>query len=375
MRHGIDTLRPMRRFSPLIVLLAAACIPGNEPDPPGGYDAPAAPPLPAARPDQAPPPSIAYPAEDRASVPPQVAAARPAWSAAPVEADARDVAASSYRVQPGDTLRRISDRTGAASEAIARENGLAPPFLIRAGQRLRIPPGRYHLVRAGQSGIAIARAYGVEWARIVALNDLEEPYILRTGQRLLLPSTGEVRDMSLEQRAAAFMLDIDDLITGGEPALASNARPAPPVQTARRPVPSARPVAPPTRFTGRFDWPLDGAIINRFGPYGSGRINDGINIRAAVGTPIRASADGVVAYAGSEIAVFGGLILIKHGDNWITTYGHASELLVTRGQAVKRGQIIARAGETGTVREPQLHFEIRQGRKPVDPMIHLPRRS
>ena len=83
----------------------------------------------------------------------------------------------------------------------------------------------------------------------------------------------------------------------------------------------------------------------------------------------------MVAYVGTEIAVFGGLILLKHGDGWITTYGHSQRLLVTRGQSVRRGQIIARAGETGSAREPQLHFEIRRGRRPVDPLGQLPARS
>ena len=118
-----------------------------------------------------------------------------------------------------------------------------------------------------------------------------------------------------------------------------------------------------------------GPIVRRFGSLGGGRQNDGINIGAAEGTPILAAADGVVAYVGSEVALYGGLILLRHGDGWITAYGHAEELLVKRGQSVKRGQIIARAGETGSATEPQLHFEIRQGRKPVNPLEHLPRRG
>ena len=213
------------------------------------------------------------------------------------------------------------------------------------------------------------------WERIVAANQLEEPYILRAGQRLQLPPRPETRASTLEERAAAFQLDIDDLITGSEPALARNAAPAAPVQTARRAVPARVPVAQPGRFAGQFDWPLTGPLLARFGPMGSGRVNEGINIGTDLGAPIRASADGVVAYVGSEIAVYGGLILIKHGGGWITTYGHAQELLVTRGQQVKRGQIIARAGETGSAREPMLHFEIRQGRKPVNPLGLLPTRS
>jgi murein DD-endopeptidase MepM/ murein hydrolase activator NlpD len=134
-------------------------------------------------------------------------------------------------------------------------------------------------------------------------------------------------------------------------------------------------VAEPSRFAGRFDWPLNGQILRRFGSLGSGQQNDGINIAAAPGAPILAAADGVVAYVGTEVAVFGGLILIRHGDGWITAYGHAQDLLVTRGQAVKRGQVIGYAGATGYAAEPQLHFEIRQNRKPVNPLDLLPKKG
>src|SRR6201999_167944 len=103
-----------------------------------------------------------------------------------------------------------------------------------------------------------------------------------------------------------------------------------------------------------------------------GRRSDGINIAADKGEPIRAAADGVVAYVGSDIALYGGLILIKHGQGWITAYGHADALLVKRGQSVRRGDIIGRAGSTGDVTSPQLHFEIRKGRAPVDPLAQLP---
>lgn len=368
----------MRRIALLLPVALTACIPSGRADPPGLFDPPAERPArtaPPAMADAAPGPMRTMRPDEKASTPPQVADPAPAWIARRVRPDAVDVPESRYTVRPGDSLRAIAERTGAGSEAIARANGIAAPFVVKVGQTLRIPAGRYHHVRTGETGIAIARAYGIAWDRVIALNELEAPYVLRLGQRLLIPGTDEVRDMTLEQRAAAFKLDIDDLITGAEPALAANAKPAAPVRTARRAVPSNVPVQAPTRFAGRFDWPLAGPILARFGPQGQGRVNEGINIGARAGTPILAAADGVVAYVGSEIAVYGGLILIKHGSGWITTYGHAEQLLVTRGQAVKRGQVIGRAGETGSAREPQLHFEIRQGRRPVNPLDQLPRRG
>ncbi|MES2338643.1 MAG: M23 family metallopeptidase [Pseudomonadota bacterium] len=341
----------------------SACIPGGS-DP--GYDAP--PPPPSAAPPQD------YPRQtlDDGVVAPK--APPPAWKAQPVTADAQTIPGSTYNVRPGDSLRSIAERTGSGSEAIARANGLAAPFVIQPGQRLTIPGGRYHLVRAGQTGIAIARAYGVDWSRIVTDNSLAEPYILRVGQRVLIPGGAGQRPVTAAERAAAFRLDIDDLVTGSEPAIASNQRPVRPTTTAARPVSSVAQVVAPTGAPGRFVWPVSGSIVSRFGPGQSGERNNGIKIATPIGTPVLAAADGVVAYAGSDVAAFGGLVILKHGSNLTTVYGHASQLLVTRGQAVKKGQTVALSGNSGFADRPEVHFEVRQGRTPVNPASYLPAR-
>ncbi len=116
-------------------------------------------------------------------------------------------------------------------------------------------------------------------------------------------------------------------------------------------------------------------MLSPFGAKPGGRFNDGINLKASAGTPVRAAADGVVAYAGDAIPGFGNLVLIKHADGWVSAYGHNETLLVARGARVTRGQIIARSGATGAVDEPQLHFELRRGRTPSDPVKLLPPRS
>lgn len=297
---------------------------------------------------------------------------RPAWEARPVAADAQVVADGSYVVRPGDTLRSIGNRTGAGSEAIARANRLVPPFVIQAGQRLSVPGGRYHEVQAGQTGIAIARAYGVEWSRIVTANALAEPYVLRVGQRVLIPGEALTRSSAAE-RAAAFTLDIDDLITGGEPAPTEDQQPVRPATVANRVLAPTAVVAPPARFGGSFDWPARGEVVSRFGRGTSGVRNDGIKIALPMNTPIRAAADGTVAYAGTGVAGLGGLVLLKHGGGWTSVYGHASRLTVQRGQAVKQGQIVAYSGDSGFAERPELHFELRQGRVAVDPLSQLPR--
>lgn len=358
-------IRIDRLFGPLALIALAGCIPASrEPS-----RAATLPPRPAAqRPAPAPQPQPAAPAPAATTATPPP----PTWTARPVTPDAVTIPTSRYVVVTGDTLGRIAIKTRASAEAIARANGLAPPFTVKLGQKLTIPGGRYHLVKRGESGIAIARAYGVDWSQVVTTNHMEEPYILREGQRLLLPSQAEAARMSIEQRAEAFRLDIDDIVTGGEPALASNARPATPTTSPARTLPPTAAVAPPAgRFTGFFRWPVEGKVIRPFGDLGNGRRNDGINIAAPRGTPILAAADGVVAYVGTEVAIYGGLVLIRHADGWITAYGHAENLLVKRGQAVKKGQQIASVAEAGLDEQDQLHFQTRQGRTPVDPVPRL----
>lgn len=298
--------------------------------------------------------------------------ARPPWESRPVTPDARTVDDGEYIVRPGDTLRAIGNRTGAGSEAIARANALSAPFAIQPGQRLTIPGGRYHEVKAGETGIAIARAYGIAWSDIVTANALVEPYILRLGQRILLPGNRSVPRTAAE-RAAAFTLDIPDLITGSEPTPTEAQRPVRPVANANRVLAPTAVVAPPARFTGGFTWPLRGDLVTRFGRGATGVRNDGIKIAVPLDTPVKAAADGTVVYAGTGVAGLGGLVMVKHGDGWTSVYGHAGKLLVQRGQSVKRGQVIAYSGDSGFADRPELHFELRKGRVAVDPLSQLPR--
>ena len=273
----------------------------------------------------------------------------PIWEVRPVTANAASVGASLYRVKAGDGLRAIGEATGVGSETIARVNGLSPPFLLKPGQLLRIPAGRYHRVGSGETGIAIARAYAIPWSAIVTANNLSEPYVLRVGQRLLLP--GEAT-LSAEARAAAFRVNIDDIETGSAPAQTN-------VTTAST-----------SSFAGRFIWPLSGAIAEKFGPAGEGRINRGIEIAAPAGSDIRAAASGTVAFVGNGgSAGYGGLILLRHGDGWISVYGRAAQANVANGQRVEAGQVIGSISD-----DAKLHFELRRNRTPIDPIGQLPSR-
>jgi murein DD-endopeptidase MepM/ murein hydrolase activator NlpD len=121
-----------------------------------------------------------------------------------------------------------------------------------------------------------------------------------------------------------------------------------------------------------FAWPLRGHVIAGFGSPVGGAPNPGIDVAVPAGTDIRAAGDGVVIYAGNEIKSLGNLLLLRHRDGFLTAYAHAQSFAVKPGDTVRRGQVIAKSGQSGEVSKPQLHFEIRRGSTPVDPAQHLP---
>ena len=306
---------------------------------------------------------------------------------------------SAHRVVAGDTLFSIAQRYDVPLAAMIDANNLTPPFDLRVGQRLAIPSVQVHEVRRGETLQAIAGQYETTPEQLAEANRLEPPYSLWTGQRLVLPggaaseSRGEV-DVTLAEAAAATSpagqdqtqapaeeappeqsADQDEQ-DAPPPVPAESCAPAPPpgaaedeeVAVATGVVTPEQVSAPPPRSGGRFLWPLEGEMIARYGPQGDGRHNDGINIAAERGTEVRAAENGVVAYAGNELRGFGNLLLIKHSDEWITAYAHNDRLLVSAGDTVSRGQVISQVGSSGSVGQPQLHFEIRKGTRAIDPL-------
>lgn len=123
-----------------------------------------------------------------------------------------------------------------------------------------------------------------------------------------------------------------------------------------------------------FSWPVEGPVLSHYGPKAGGLVNDGINIAAGSGEPIWAAAGGEVAYAGSSVADYGNMVIVRHSNGWMSAYGHASDLLVKKGDVVKQGDLLGYVGQTGNVSEPQLHFGLRKNDKPVDPLSLLPHR-
>jgi murein DD-endopeptidase MepM/ murein hydrolase activator NlpD len=120
-----------------------------------------------------------------------------------------------------------------------------------------------------------------------------------------------------------------------------------------------------------FEWPVRGKVIASYGVTDFGRRNDGVNIAAPAGTPVRAAADGEVVYRGSELDGFGNLLLVKHAGGFVTAYAHNEAMLVKKGAKVRQGQVIAKVGQSGAVSSPQLHFEVRRNLKSIDPATLL----
>jgi len=271
--------------------------------------------------------------------------------AAPTVAARRapDPAVATVRVARGDTVYAISRRHQVSMRAIIEANGLTPPYDLKVGQRIVLPRDREHIVGRGETVYGISRAYGVDAYELATANGLVAPFALRVGQTLRIPASGTE-------------------------SAASQPTPPTPVMATRRPVvPATVPRPPPA--SGGFVWPVKGKVVSAFGAKTKGLHNDGINIAARRGTPVRAAENGVVAYAGNELRGFGNMLLIKHAGGWITAYAHNEELLVKRGDKVRRGQIVARVGSSGSVTKPQLHFELRKGKQAVDPRKYLKRGS
>jgi murein DD-endopeptidase MepM/ murein hydrolase activator NlpD len=139
------------------------------------------------------------------------------------------------------------------------------------------------------------------------------------------------------------------------------------VLASRQPDPEATGSLPKAEAAEDFRWPARGRIISAYRKGG----NEGINIALPEGTPVRATDAGTVAYAGSELKGYGNLVLVRHANGFVSAYAHNGDLMVKRGQTVTRGQVIAKSGQTGNVYSPQLHFELRKGATPIDPVPYL----
>lgn len=300
-------------------------------------------------------------------------------------------------VRDGDTVWRISERYRLPLRDIIDINGMKPPYHLRTGQRLQLPPPNEHKAGTGDTVTGIARMYGVPVSQVVSVNKLSAPYQLREGQVLRIPSTvarpqvvvntppasvvaaaspAQARASQIQpQNAAQVQRTVSSSassIVASSPV--ASAPPQPSAAPAR--VASAATAAPAIVASGApskqgFVWPLRGKVISSYGPKPGHLHNDGINIAAPRGAAVAAAADGTVAYVGNDLASYGNLVLIRHANGLVTAYAHLERVQVRRGDVVRRGQGIGTVGSTGTVANPQLHFEVRRGIESLDPAKYL----
>jgi len=256
-------------------------------------------------------------------------------------------ASGTYVVKPGDSLWSIASRNGTTVSALQSANNL-PGNAIRSGQRLVMP---------GNS------AAPVQVAAIApkTMNDAS------------IPVPAPVRKRPVEAKPVAAIQPSNGAVKPTDYTAPNKTVPEQPVAptASREAAKPAEPVKTASNNAAGFRWPVRGRIISGFGKKPNGERNDGIDLAVPEGASVKAAESGVVIYAGNELKSYGNLVLVRHENGWVSAYAHNKELLVKRGDNVQRGQVISRAGRSGGVDTPRVHFELRKGATPVDPMQHL----
>lgn len=383
----------------------------------------------AALPEPAPSAPVArpYPENSWQKSPTGAPSEHTAPSYAAASADTHTPAAASHssgetiEVKTGDTLYGLSKRHGVSLAELMSANGLTSPNL-KPGQKLLLPSanapvrsaprkavaaapatlspaspetaaryGSTYTVQPGDSLYKIARANKVNFAELQHVNGITDPRKVMPGTVLKIPGASSVATASTTPSLPPAAVAEAEPATQSAP-MASNTTTQPTVINAGKQVAAlndtatdAAPAAPKSDQvanaepqaqsqaqsqvgdSSKLRWPVSGRVIAGFGGRPDGTHNDGINLSVPLGTDVHAAEAGVVAYSGSELKGYGNLVLLRHDNGWVTAYAHNDELLVKRGDKVRRGQVIGKAGKTGTVDQPQVHFELRQGSKPVDP--------
>jgi LysM repeat protein len=270
-------------------------------------------------------------------------------------------------------LVHIHSRRGARAVVHIHRN--VAPALVQQGSAPTTPPGAstavsgtvlpsgksaspgnsaVHVIKRGDTLNKISRLYRKPVADIANANNIQLTTRLKVGDHLVIPS------VTVNSEPGSFPAKISNHSATSLQSTTAQAKAKHPVKTAKE-----------TTALPMFQWPVQGRIIASFGSSLNGVHNDGINLAVPEGTPVKAAEDGVVSYAGNGLAGDGNLILIRHSNGYSTVYAHAKELLVNRDDQIKRGQVIAHSGQTGNVNAPQLHFEVRKGVTPLDPMRFL----
>jgi murein DD-endopeptidase MepM/ murein hydrolase activator NlpD len=308
-------------------------------------------------------------------------------------------------VGTSDTMEALSHRYGVTTAEILKANGYKGPRALQPGQQLIIPPRAVaaapaapavvapkavavaapvaappsvHVVNRGDTLMSIAHRNHVPVADLAKANGIEANSKLKLGQKLNVPGAKSAAAPAAVTPAQAAAAQPGAVVAPAtkmaavepkEKARLAQATTTPEAAAAVTETPVK--TAEATGALPTFRWPVRGRVVTGYGAKTNGKSNDGINVAVPEGTPVKAAEDGVVAYSGNELKGYGNLVLVRHSNGYVTAYAHASELLVKRGETIKRGQIIAKSGQSGEVGSPQLHFEIRKGSSPVDPLQFL----
>ncbi|EED35891.1 peptidase M23B [Luminiphilus syltensis NOR5-1B] len=253
------------------------------------------------------------------------------------------------------------NRTATTSSSIVADKKVA------ATSSPPLRPGVPYRVEKGDTLYSIAFRLGIDFRRLAAVNGIESPYVINPGA-ILTTDLSKTRKTSVAAKPAPQ--------PAARPSPPKPVKSAPPVAKTPAPLPSstpARTVSPVTAVklgpVSTWRWPTNGGVQRTF----SNNLHKGIDIGGARGAPVRATAPGVVVYAGTGLSGYGALLIIKHNERFLSAYGHNDAMLVKEGDGVREGQQIARMGSTGTD-SVKLHFEIRQDGKPVNPLKLLPAR-
>jgi len=291
-------------------------------------------------------------------------------------------------VQTGDTVSELAERYDATARQIIIINNIRPPYQIQSGQKLRLPPSqRLYRVQEGDSLSGIAAKFKVNSEEIAVINFLPPPYRLNQGDWLGIPLSDREKPLQNKEllsgeRKSSKNLKSDSIIVttedlkplslGREPLVSS--KKAIVSKPERRLGASVERAAKASGLEKEFLTPLDGPVISDFGSQADGRRNDGINISAPKGAPVRSVQDGEVIYSGDALQGYGNLVLIKHRDGYVSAYAHMESILAKRGVTVSKGQTIGTVGSSGGVPSPQLHFELRKNNVAIDPAALFPKR-
>ncbi len=265
--------------------------------------------------------------------------------------------------------------------------GCQKPAKLPPIEQMAQPPSirlNYHIAARDDSLYSIAWRYGVDARELAQRNRIAAPYRLHAGQKIMLAESDSATRLA-ESRAVSTPRGVkvtavqDDQpvveVASSTASTSSGVREVSTPQTSGTNSAATSSAAASTTValgsSGQWLWPTNGRVITLFSA--NDPLRKGIDLEGKQGDPVKAAGSGSVVYAGSGLAGYGELLIIKHDDQFLSAYGHNSKLLVAEGDTVKKGQVIAHVGSTGADKT-KLHFEIRKAGKPVDPLLYLPRR-